>query len=84
MTSAGVAPARTHGALRRWKMSDDMYEIEGCSVLVDTGKALLVKSPDDEFWVPTSQICENSEVYEKGTTGSLIVTGWFAKQRGWL
>lgn len=34
-------------------------------------------------WIPKSQIGEDSEVYEKGHDGILVVTRWFAEQRGW-
>lgn len=29
-------------------------------------------------WVPQSQVHEDSEVYDAGHTGKLVVTGWFA------
>jgi hypothetical protein len=38
---------------------------------------------DDEFWVPISQIHDDSEVYQEGDEGQLKVTTWLAKERGW-
>lgn len=39
--------------------------------------------PCQSLWIPQSQIHEDSEVYEKGTEGSLIVTAWLAREREW-
>jgi len=54
----------------------------------DSGKALLVKDDEgEEFWVPKSQIHEDSEVFKvagSNSYGRLIVTEWLAKEKGWL
>jgi hypothetical protein len=49
-----------------------------------TDKAILVEIDGEEVWVPQSQVDEDSEVYQKGDEGTLIVSEWFAKQRGWV
>lgn len=53
----------------------------------DSGKALLVKDDEgEEFWVPKSQIHEDSEVYKPSgpnSYGRLIVTQWLANEKGW-
>ena len=49
----------------------------------ETDKALKVDLEGEIIWVPKSQIHDDSEVYEPGTDGTLIVTRWFADQRGW-
>lgn len=54
-------------------------------------EALLFKMIDDmnymkagtEFWVPYSQVHDNSDVYKKGDRGSLVVNTWLAEDRGW-
>lgn len=71
-----------------WKMrdsgEDDRYELEHCRIMRDSGKAVLVDSPEQgEIWIPKSQLHDDS-IQEEGQEGSLIVTGWLAKQRGWL
>lgn len=45
-----------------------------------TDKALLVKLDDTgaEHWIPRSQIHDDSEVYEEGHEGDLVVSEWFA------
>jgi hypothetical protein len=66
---------------------ESTFRIEDCRVIGATDKALRVKS--DFFdsgveWIPKSQIHDDSEVYKEGTDGTLIVTAWFAEQRGWV
>lgn len=58
---------------------------EGVTVKAATDKALLCVFDDgDEHWIPLSQIDDDSEVYEKGTEGALVVTKWIAEQKGLL
>ena len=54
----------------------------------ETDKALLVTfdteyEGETETWVPQSQIHDDSEVWQTGDSGALVVTPWFARQRGW-
>lgn len=72
------------------------YDIEGVKCIKESGsgKALLVKNssceefegeqPSGTCWVPKSQITDDSEVFEVGGEGTLCVTEWFAKKKGWL
>ena len=34
-----------------------------------------------EYWIPQSQIHDNSEVYKAGDTGKLIMSRWIAKKK---
>ena len=73
--------------------SENTLIVEVTEVLKDTGKALLVRvdesdpvnetTDDGTGWVPQSQIHEDSEVYQMGDSGSLVVTRWIAEQKGW-
>ena len=56
-----------------------------CRVISHTDKALLVKMDDDdaEYWIPKSQIHDDSEVFEVNHKGLLVVSTWFAEARGW-
>lgn len=74
------------------------YDIEGveCIAEAKSGKSILVVGECEEFenddshddankaWIAKSQITEDSEVYRMGTSGTLIVTEWLAKKKGWL
>lgn len=50
-----------------------------------TEKALLVDiQGEGEHWIPISQIEEDSEVRQEGDQGILTITGWIAKQKGFV
>lgn len=73
--------------------SENTLFIEVTEVIKDTGKALLVRvdpsdpvyemTEDGTTWVPQSQIHEDSEVWQEGDSGNLVVTRWIAEQKGW-
>ena len=51
----------------------------------ETAKALLVEGeclPGKSIWVPKSVIHDDSEVYELGHEGKLVVQEWFAEKEG--
>ena len=53
----------------------------------ETDRAILVGDLNDEHdarWIPKSQIHKNSEVWKEAQTGRVIVSSWFAEQKGWL
>lgn len=62
------------------------YEIDNAKCIRETDRAILVEADefDEPQWIPQSQIDEDSEVYKLGTDGTLIVSDWFAEQRGWI
>jgi hypothetical protein len=48
----------------------------------DSGKALLCKIEEDvEVWIPKSQIDDDSEVYEEGHEGTLVIPLWLAEKK---
>lgn len=49
----------------------------------ETSDAILVRwGLIDEMWVPKSQVHEDSEVWKHGQEGTLVVSTWWAEQRG--
>ena len=50
----------------------------------ETAKALLVRleSEDSERWVPKSVLHDDSEVYEIGHEGEVVVKEWWARREG--
>ena len=56
--------------------------IEDVSVVHETDNALLCNIEGEEIWIPKGQIDEDSEVYEEGTEGALVITEWIAKKKG--
>lgn len=51
----------------------------------ETSAAILVHVDElgEALWVPKSQVHDDSEVYAEGHSGDLVVTEWFARQKGW-
>jgi hypothetical protein len=67
-------------------IDDIVYDEPECAVVHETEEAILVhrSGPDDKVWVPKSVIHDNSEIYEEGCTGTLVVFMWFADKQGWI
>lgn len=66
--------------------NEDGVALEGVIALRATERALLCLIPDGEakreLWVPLSQITDDSEVFEEGHEGQLVVKWWFAEREG--
>lgn len=62
--------------------SEDGERFEKARAKKETDRALLVEIDGEEHWIPKSQILDDSEVYEEGGEGVLVVTTWIAKQKG--
>lgn len=50
----------------------------------DSGKALLCTIDGVDTWVPISQLDDDSEVYDVGHSGKLVVSEWWANKAGLL
>ena len=62
------------------------FKLDDCKVMKETELALRVEVRDlleSPVWIPKSSIHEDSECYEAGTYGTLVVFDWFAENRGW-
>lgn len=60
----------------------DKAEFEGVEAVAETGSALLCRIDGSDVWIPKSQIDDDSEVFEKGHEGKLVVSEWIAKEKG--
>jgi len=52
-------------------------------------KAVFVQIEEEEFAVPCSQILKGSDIFEdcpmeRGDEGTLLITEWLARKKGWL
>lgn len=48
-----------------------------------SGKALLIRlASGATHWIPKSVIHDDSEVYQEGHEGRLVLAGWFADKEG--
>lgn len=55
-------------------------KIEDVVCEAETDKAILVSIEAEDFWIPKSHIEDDSEVYEKGNEGTLVISDWIAKK----
>lgn len=65
-------------------MSDfeSKVRFKDAKALRGTDKAILVRIEEEEHWIPRSQIDDDSEVYEAGHEGELVVSQWIADEKG--
>jgi hypothetical protein len=66
------------------KSSTEWYTHEDCRVIARSLRALLILDTDtgEEFWLPLSQLHEDTTDVEVGYSGPLTMTAWIAKQKG--
>jgi hypothetical protein len=60
----------------------DKVSFENVEAVFATASALKVKIDGTEYWIPQSQIHDDSEVYRAGDVGTLIISEWIASQKG--
>jgi hypothetical protein len=60
----------------------DQFSIADVTCLKDTDKAILVEIDGEEYWIPQSQVDDDSEVYQEGDKGVLVISHWIAVQKG--
>lgn len=61
---------------------EDAVVVGRANVLRSTEKALLVELEGEEKWIPKSCIHDDSEVYDDGHEGELVLKKWFAEKEG--
>ena len=49
----------------------------------DAAVLVMVEDLDEEVWIPKSQIHDDSEVWEDGHVGEVVVSEWLAGKQGW-
>jgi hypothetical protein len=63
-------------------VSPDTVQVEVERVKRATDKALLVVVEGEEFWIPRSAIHDDSEVWDEGHDGTLVIPLWLAEAKG--
>lgn len=59
-------------------MEQEPQRIPDVRCVAETEKAIRIQTDDDEFfWVPKSQVTDDSDVRADGDEGDLVVTGWY-------
>lgn len=59
------------------------YKCDAISI-AETDSAVLCEIDGEQIWIPKSQIDDDSEVWENGQEGVLVMTEWIAEQKGLL
>lgn len=60
----------------------DFERFSNVTCLKETANAILVDISGRSHWIPKSQISDDSEVYQIGNEGELIVSSWFCEKEG--
>jgi hypothetical protein len=71
-------------AVSRERDNDEQWEpvsFDDVVCLSQTKMAIKVLVDGEEYWIPKSQVNEDSEVYQKGDEGKLIVPRWLAEEK---
>jgi hypothetical protein len=55
--------------------------IKDVVVIKRTDKAVLCLIEEDEVWIPQLQIDDDSEVWDEGDEGTLVISQWIADQK---
>ena len=61
------------------------FTIDNATCTRDSSKAILVEADffDESTWIPQAAVHVDSEVWEEGNAGTLVVEGWWARKEGW-
>lgn len=67
----------------------DAFDIRAAVVVreSESGKALFVEAPefgDKQLCIPKSVVHDDSEVYDVGHEGTMLIARWFAEIKKWL
>jgi hypothetical protein len=62
--------------------NDDVEIFKNVVCKTETFKAILVVINGKEYWIAKSQIDDDSEVYQDGDEGKLIIKTWLAEKLG--
>jgi hypothetical protein len=59
----------------------EKFECEA-ECIANTKEAALCVIDGEEYWIPQSQILNDSYVWKKGDEGTLVITEWIAIEKG--
>ena len=65
-------------------MADETVEIDDVTVEAETDRALLCVIDEGQRWITKSVVHEDSEVFEQGDQGTLVLFRWFAEKEGFV
>jgi len=53
-----------------------------CKVVDSSDLAIKVDIDGTLYWIPQSQVDDDSELWENGQEGTLVLSEWIAKEKG--
>lgn len=59
-----------------------MPAFENAKCVHATEAAILVEIDGEQHWIPQSQVTSDSEVWQMGDEGTLVITDFIAEQKG--
>ena len=65
---------------------ETVFVVRDAECIAETAAAIRVRAGDlaQDIWIPKSVLHDDSEVYESGTEGELVVMRWWAQKEGLL
>jgi hypothetical protein len=59
---------------------DDETTLPDVKCIGETDAAILCVVVGDEHWIPKSLVSDDSEVWQRGQSGKLVIKAWFARR----
>ncbi len=66
---------------RQWVAERETVEFEDVECIAETPVAIRVDIDGEKYWIPQSQVHDDSEVWRLGQKGKLVITRWIAEQK---
>lgn len=63
-------------------MSDEKVEFEDVTAIHESDLAVCVEIDGKAVWLPQAAIDDDSEVWRKGHTGTLVISRYWAEKKG--
>ena len=60
----------------------DKARFDDVEVIKATEKAILCRIDGKDHWIPLSQVDDDSECWEEGHEGELVISQWCAEEKG--
>lgn len=57
-------------------------EFTDCKVVDMSDLAIKVDIDGKLYWIPQSQVDDDSEIWQNGQEGTLVISEWIAKEKG--
>ena len=59
----------------------ELVRLQDVTCVAATDRAILCEIEGEKFWIPLSQVHDDSSVYELDDVGELVITEWIALEK---